>query len=378
MTIAHIFIDEYGTPELDINKQGVTPFFAYVGIVIEENQLQKARDVHAKIIANYFQGTHMKSKNIANNDKGHVKRMNILKELSELNHYVVAILVDKSKIDGKGLTYKQSFLKFFNNLFSKTFTDKYLEFHLYLDKLGWEDTQKSISEYMRKNGCGPTLFAQNSFAFKDDIYEEPLIQIADFYAGCVGKYYCGIFDKNQAMAIHNVIKSYVFVDWFPFEYVNYFGASNFIKNDFNIEISNMAIKTATDYLEKEKDEVGREIVKLFLQETNINPLRHISSGEIKKKISSIGLQIGDPISEIGKLRDKGVFIVSPIGKKGYKFPCNEKEIAEFFDRLSSVVVPYLERGNKLHKILVEQSVGAYNILNKEEYKILNSLMSIVS
>lgn len=377
--IAHVFIDEYGSPSLEIEKDGVTPYFIYTGVVIEQSNLGLAAEIHNQIVNSYFGGTHIKSSNIPNNDKGHVKRIKILSDLAKLNHYVVALVVDKSKINNNGgLAYRESFYKFFNNLFSTHFFEKYEEYHLHLDKLGWPKFQQSLRNYMTEHGSGRTLFANNTFDLKDDITEEPLIQVADFYAGCIGKYYCGKLIKNQAEAIHNQIRTHLSIDWFPKEYISYLGASSFNSEEFNREILDIAITTANQYLQKESDPIGCEIVKILLQEAQLNPLRHISSNEIKKKILSLNLKIGDPITAIAQLRDKGVFVISPLGKKGYKLPCNEHEIAEFFDRLSSQVIPYIQRGQILHQILVEQSIGKYNILKKDEYSLLSSLIDVVT
>jgi len=375
--IAHIFIDEYGTPELDVSKQGVTPYFVYTGVVIEEKELLNARNTQKQIISKYFQNTYMKSANIKNDSKGHMKRMNILSELSKFNHYVTALLVDKSKINEKsGLEYKRSFIKFFANLFSKQFFYRYKEYHIYLDKMGHIEFQQSLKEYMDKQGYVRNLFSNISFNLKEDEKEEPLLQFADFYAGCIGKYYCGKYEKGQAQAINNEIKSRVFIDWFPREFTNYLGINYSKQDGFSDTISEIAIKTAEDYLEKENDEIGCEIVNILLQETYINPLRLISSGELKRKLNLIGRTI-DPIIEIGKLRDKGVFIVSPIGKKGYKFPCNEQEVSEHYNRISTNVIPQLKRGYILHKILVEQSGAAYNILEHKEFSLLSTLINKV-
>jgi biotin operon repressor len=377
MTV-YVFIDEYGTPELDIEKQGVTPYFVYTGIVIGEDQLQNARDIHRRIVDTYFQGTHMKSSNIKNDDKGHGKRMGILSELSKFNHYISALIVDKSELVGDGLKHKRPFVKFFSRLFDKQFLDKYENCHIFLDKTGTDEFQNGFRDYMIKHGFrGQTLFSQNTFDLKDDITEEPLIQFADFYAGCVGKYYCGTYDIRKAQAINNEIKSRLFVDWFPRAFTNYFGASSFQQNDFCQPIAEIAIKTANTYLEKENDEIGCEIVRILLQENHINPLRLVSSKELTRKLSSKGISTTNAINEIGKLRSKGVFIVSPIGKKGYKLPCSEREIAEYYDRVSDNVVPQLQRGYILHRILTEQSIGTYNILSNERFSLLSSLIDVV-
>jgi len=377
MSIAHIFLDEFGTPELDTSKSGVTQYFVYVGVVIEENELTNAKNILNGIVNKFFGGTHIKSKNIGNDSKGHSVRMQILSELSKINHYAISLLVDKSKVDSIGLTYKKSFVKFFNNLLSQQIIDKYDEYHIHLDKLGWKPFQNELKDYMETKGHGRTLFSNNTFDLQDDITEEPLIQIADFYCGCIGRYYCGTFNKNQAEAVNNIIKSRLFLDWFPREFVNYFGASSYKSEDFNPLIAEIAVKSANHYLDIVDDEIGCEIVKLMLQETLINPFRFVSSNEIKKKIIAKGLKISDPITEISKIRDKGVLIVSPIGKKGYKLPSNEKEIAEFYDRLASNVIPQLKRGHILHRVLVEQSFSAHNILAKDSYDLLNSLINTV-
>lgn len=377
MSISHIYIDEYGTPDLDTTKSGVTPYFVYAAVVIEQAELENARRIHQSILTRYFGGTHMKSKNIPNDDKGHAKRMKILAELSHVNHYVVALLVDKEKVDSVGLEHKKSFIKFFNNLISKQFMGKFDEYHINLDKLGRKSFQESLTEYMGSKGHRQTLFSNNTFCLKDDITEEPLIQLADFYSGCIGKYYCGNINKNQSEAIHNTVKSRLFLEWFPKEFINFFGAAAFQNDGFNPQIAQIAINSANKYLEDYTDEIGCEITKLLLQETYLNPCKYISSGEIKRKISTKGIKIGDPINEIAKLRDKGVFIVSPLGKKGYKFPSNEKEIAEFFDRLTSNVIPQLRRGHILHRVLVEQSFSQYNILENEKFSLLNTLITNV-
>jgi hypothetical protein len=183
-------------------------------------------------------------------------------------------------------------------------------------------------------------------------------------------------DKGQAQAINNQIKSRLFIEWFPREYVNFLVAGAF-NDDFSQPIFEIAIKTANEFLDKNSDTVGCEIVKVFLQESSNNPYRPISSGELKRKLNTKGIKINDPIHEIAQLRNKGVFIVSPLGKRGYKLSCNEKEIAEYYDRLSSNVIPQLRRGHILHKILTEQSISKYNVLGNERYSLLNSLIDKV-
>ena len=108
MKSVHIFIDEFGTPALNVNKEGVVPYFAYAAVVIEESELENARAVHQQVIKKYFNGTHIKSSNIHNDEKGHTKRLNIINDFSAIKHYVVALLVDKAKIESEDLDIRKA------------------------------------------------------------------------------------------------------------------------------------------------------------------------------------------------------------------------------------------------------------------------------
>ena len=70
-------------------------------------------------------------------------------------------------------------------------------------------------------------------------------------------------------------------------------------------------------------------------------------------------------------------IISPQGKKGYKFPTSEKELADFYDRLRDNVIPQLRRCQTINNVLQEKSIGKYGILKHEEYKLLNNLCEVI-
>lgn len=275
-----------------------------------------------------------------------------------------------------GLHYKKSFIKFFQRLISKRFLEMFDEVHVCFDMTGDDEFKTSLELYMNKEvGFGPNLFSNNTYKALNDITEEPLIQFADFYAGTIGKYYCGRYDKNRADVIHNsFLRSRVSIEWFPPNYVSYIAASAIFDGNFDVELLSIAIESAKEYLDKYKDDVvGCELLKYLLQETTRNPLRHISSQEIKLNLSNKGVEIGDPIVKISELRDQGVFIISPIGKKGYKFPTSETEIAEFYNRLSCNVVPQLRRGFTMNKLLFEKTMGRINVMSNSEFALLLKL-----
>lgn len=370
-----VFIDEFATPDIEVSKVGNEPLFIYAAVVIKAVDIESARTVLNGLYDKYYKNRYIKSTRIGNDANGFTRTINTLTDLKSLKHYVRALVVDKSKIDAEGLSYKQSFIKFFQQILFKKLLETHSEVHVIFDKTGDDIFAESLKLYMEKNlGFGQNLFSNNTFEAKDDEEEEKLLQLADFYAGTIGKYYCGHYDTNKADVIHNTfMKSRLSIEWFPREYTSLIAASASFDGGFDIELLKIATDTAADYLETSDDTVGCELVSYLLQESYRNPNRYISSKEIKANLMSREIEIGDPINKISELRDKGVLIISPIGKKGYKFPTSELEIAEFFNRLSGNVVPQLRRGFIMNKLFREKSVGRIDVLGKPEFDLLRSL-----
>src|SRR5574344_753858 len=188
--VVNIYIDESGTPDLEIPKKGNDPYFVYAAVVIKERDVEKAREIHKKVCSKYHKAGYIKSNHIPNDDNGFLKTISTLTELDALDHIVFVLVIDKSKISEGGLSYKQSFIKYFQRLLSAKLLKDYDEVHVFFDKTGYKDFQDSLDSYMKNHLLdGPTLFSNNTFEVKDDISEEQLIQLADFYAGTIGKYY---------------------------------------------------------------------------------------------------------------------------------------------------------------------------------------------
>lgn len=378
--VKYIFIDEYGTPDLEIDKNGVEPFLIYAAVVVEESELDNARYVLDSIHNKFFsQNRYLKSSSIKNDDNGYAKTINILTELKRLKHYIYAVIVDKKDINQQsGLSYKTVFIKFFNRIIAQHISNENVDVHICFDKTGYVEFQNELRVYMDKYGFGPTLFSNNTYTLSDDKTEEPILQIADFYAGTLGKYYCGKFDENKAKVINEgFIKKIASIQWFPQYAIPMFAVDTAFDSDYNEEITKIALASAEKYLNtNSNDTVGCELILYILQETRRNPLRYISSKEIKTNLKNHNVEISDPIVKISELRSKGVLIISPIGKKGYKLPNNEQEIAEFYNRLIGNVVPQLKRCFILNNVLLEESNATYNLLASPEFELLSQLCEL--
>lgn len=375
----YIFIDEYGTPSLNTSSEGVTPYFIYVAVCIESQHIERARDILMSVRKDFNQGSPLKANRIKNDKKGHLKRLQILRSFSgEFPHVVHALIVDKEKIKSPGLSYKKVFIKYFNKLLAKIYdSPQYSEIHIVLDKTGRPEFAEDLRRYMEKHIPQHDLFSNNTFDLKDDKEEEPLLQVSDFYAGCIGRIFCDIIPKEDAISLYNCLREYSFCECYPRDRTNYLCAKHTNDNNYDIELVNIAICSAEAYLESQNSsEIGREIVNYFLMENKFYPFKIISSHQIKDRLKLKGLLIGDPIVEISHLRSAGVLIVSPLGKNGYKLPCNIEEIKSFYDRISTNVIPQLKRAYILNRVISTGSVGKINVL--QELGELNKLVNAVT
>lgn len=379
--VVHIFIDEFGTPDLDTTKSGNEDFCIYAAVIVAKEDLDNATHIYDTIISEDFQQQgYIKSSHIPNDKIGYAKTINALTRLKQLNHHVFALVIDKKHLIGHpGLSIKSIFIKFFQRILAEHFYENYDEFHIYADETGHPHFKHSLKTYMQDSvGLTPTLFSNNTFSYLND-KENKLIQLADLYAGTIGKYFCGRYDENRAKVIHDSIRTRLSIQWIPSEFTSFIIATDEFDNSFDNELFELSIKTATEYLEKKReDKNGCELIRYMLQEARYNPLRHISSKELKERLKIKNIEIGDPIVKVSELRSNGVILISPIGKKGYKFPTSEKEIADFYNRLSSNIIPQLKRGYILNEVLAQRSIGKYNILKDARFETLNTLSEIVN
>lgn len=76
---------------------------------------------------------------------------------------------------------------------------------------------------------------------------------------------------------------------------------------------------------------------------------------------------------IGKLRDNGVIISS--SSKGYKLPSSEKEICDYYNHVSGVVIPMIHRLNLCNESLKMADGEMVDYLDKDEFIGLKKLTS---
>lgn len=377
--IGHIFIDEMKNGSLPIETQCNNNYYVFSAVVISDINIKSMREVLNKIIHSHFRESgFLKSKSISRKTIW----IDIANSLKSVPHYVCYLVIDTERLNGDGFKHnKWSFEKYFQNLINKRFLNSYGEVHVTFDKTGNLLFQKSLTDYMERKGFGTNLFYSNTFSVKDDKTEEPLLQLADFYAGIVGRFYRNANIDNYMEEVYDSIRDRVIPLYFPYNEISLSIANGLSTDEFNKEIFNISISSAREFLKHNSDkETECEIVSYILDEALKKPFRYVSSKEISRILRlKYNKAKVNPIITIGSIRDKGTLIVSQKNSTsgGYKLPCNEAEIHGFYKNFTHNIIPQLKRIGLMNNTLIEKSEGVINILIHNEHEKLSELVDLV-
>lgn len=342
---AYIYFDEFGNSHLDTDsKCGTFSHFIYTAVVINEKDLQKAKDLRQEISNKFRQGSPLKSSKL-NIDK----RLKMISEFKKNDFGVFSLIIDKRKIDNKNLEDKTVFYKFFQRLFLTQFVEKYDRFEIYFDKTGEENFQQSLRNYIAKRVFQPTLFQPDRiYKIADDKFEEPLIQMADFFSGCVGKIYCTSHKDKDADKIFNEINELLFVDFLPYESSNYLGKYNKDIDISDKNVGKLCVNLVIEYLKSEKANLEEtELLKHLLLIYKTDPYRLCESYDLVNILKRVNIKssIENLREIISALRYKGLIIVSIEGKYGYKIPNKKNDLIGFYNRYLKSIIPMLNKMN---------------------------------
>lgn len=388
----YIFIDEFGTPALNIAKNGTTTHFIYSAILINESELNKAREIRENISKKYFQGQDIKSNHLG--EKNNEKRINILKDLNQLKYFIWTFVVDKKEIkkNDNGLKFKNIFIKYFQKILIQKINKNIKNCLIYFDKTGYPEFQKSLSDFINNKVVNYDLFDKTFYEIKDD-KNEKLLQIADLIVNTCGHIFSESHKNKDRQQFYDLIKSNIKVDYFPEKYnkieiLNIYQnkEENKEKNKEDINIINCAILSINNFKEKynnytnkkEKIAISIEILDYLYTEYNIDKNTIITTYELTNYIkNNYNLKYSEyKIREIIQfLRDEGVLIVSPLEKKGYKIPNTKNDVVDSFNRIVSNIAPMIKRVDIMNTKITIFTQNKINILN-EYFTNLKDLVEI--
>ena len=365
------FTDESGAFGWKFDKPNVTTHFVIASIIVKESDLTLLQEKLETIKHKYFQNAEMKSNSIGGNIK---RRRSILGDLTNLPFSVFAVVFDKRKLlNYKGLRYKQSFYKFLNNIVHKELRKAFSNLVVVADETGRSDFIQSFSSYFREKSDIPTLFGDASCYFiKSD--NNVCIQLADIIAGTIARKYDELYKNEAVTDFIPIIKSKIIrIQLYPQTYDNYKIEESPIAQGYDLEIANICLKQAVEFIERNKDaksaETQAQIIVLdylLFRFLNNDLRKYIPTKELQNQLSTTAF--GGFSTQtfrnkiIAKLRDEGVIIAS--STNGYKIPSKESELFDFINHGTTIIYPMIARLRKCRDLI---KLGTANRLDLFEH-----------
>ena len=375
------FVDESGNHDLDTSKSGSSGFFVVCSILVAEKDLPRAYEHAEALRSRHFQTGEIKSSKL--NVKDSDRRKKILVDLAELPLKLYFTVVDKERVyqDG-GLQFKQSFIKYVNNLLYARLFNHCPDLHMTVDEHGGPEFQASLRDYVEAR-YADDLFGDAAFqtkSSKDDV----LIQVADFFAGTVAH----IYEGKASAEIIEVYKSILrgstlgLLEWPP-QYQPLIPPPMDDETYANHLVHQQALKQADQFLSRigdhpDEDERLQLCILDYLRfRSEFVSDEYVSTEDIANHLVDRGFQRLKQqkirSSGIAKLRDAEVIIASAV--KGYKIPRSRADINDFLELASSQILPLLDRVKKARNVYALSSVGEYDILAAEHFTQLKKLLS---
>jgi len=377
----HIYFDEFGHFSPNQHKEGTYSHFVYCALIFQTDQDKTLFEDKAKeIIKKDFAGNFFKS-----NKLQHKTRMRVLEKLLDLRWRISVFVVDQKKLEGALSEFQRSFLKYFQRIFLKGLTENVNKFHIQFDKLGSEEFQRSLKDYMDQHVTKWDLFNQiRSYQMFDEKRDKNyLLAFADFFANSVGQYYCKSHYREESGAFLDRIVNRVQVTHFPYKAI-YDNKLIRRSSDFDSLTANISLQIANDKLqelyEKEEKLEYQALLECLILNYKLNPNRLLSLSELTDHLLHYypGINEDRTRTIISDLRTMGVLIISSKGRAGYKLPNTIADFDMFFKRYLDSVVPMLKRIDQSHNIVYNKSNNVIDLLNTvSNQDILKALLSVV-
>jgi len=374
----HIFVDESGDPNLDIENEGVSDYFVLTAVIIHSEQLEDVLEEANEIIVHFFQTGEMKSSSVGGNTP---RRRNIIDGLSALSFKHYSYVIDKSEIlTDSGLSYKKSFIKFIHRSLYQRLFEAYTNLTVIADEHGTSEFMLGFGRYLQKR-LPQHLFETSSFQFGDSI-DHPFIQFADMIAGTISRIYSGLDSIDLLKPIH---PHTIIIDEWPPKSPKPIAFEEFVDEErINALIRYQAFKQAIEFIDRHTGD-SDEIVQIQVAAVRyllyhfrvVDPEGYITTSSLQSHLNNLGFQLSERslrANIIGKLRDNNVFIVS--SNKGIKIPLNTSDILRFVELVDSQVIPYLHRLELIRNHFLLASDGEWDILGEDRfpqlYQVLNN------
>lgn len=327
-----VYIDESGSPTLDKDHYVLSACF------VSREHLDKILDRRNQVSKEYFSGSEIKSSSIGGNIQ---RRKKVAQALSGLDARFELLVIKKERLaeDG-GFRFKKSMYKYCQRrLFQKIYRG-FDNIGVVVDSFGDREFRTGFGKYIDEH-YQPTLFSSKGLTFATPT-EQPLLQLSDFVAGTVRRY----FNRDDDPSAFSILKSIINnLEVWP----RVVDDESVTSPDEELDtlVRNHCAHVAEEYLASNRDPVLSEAVEFLLYSSATDNAGFIFGDLILEHLQEMGL-VGHERdkgwlrqSVIAPLRENGVLIAA--SREGYKIPENLDDLDHFVKFVSNKTIKYLDR-----------------------------------
>jgi len=380
------YVDEFGTPSLDVEKDGVTNLFICAAVLLRPDDKNEAIAKVEQLSKDHFGGSEIRSSNIKGR-RADKRRLKVLDALADIPFAYYALVVDKRHVQpNSGLAYKRSFYKFFHKLLCRRLTAPCMGISIVADRLGDLEFMEGFRDYVERN-IKPDLFSTFEFRF-DDWQNEPLLQVADLIAGTLGK----INDPDHRTDASDTFrqklagKRIAELVWPP--YWNRADALDYLQepdaSQWDTQIAQACLNKVRAFMQGHTDgepeicEMQRMVLGRLLQQRFLGP-----EGKESVYTKTLIRMLGDSgfvdLSEqafkakvIGGLRDQGFILAgTPLGMR---LAMTWADIRDYLNHTDTIIGPMLSRLAAARETVKMATHNGLDILANPEYHRLGALV----
>lgn len=361
-----IHIDESGDPIFSENSSKYLVFSS----IITQSEKTESICIELEKIKERYNLNEFKSNKISSE----IRRINIFKDLMNLDFKVITLFVIKDKIVGDFTKNKKVFYKYTQKLLNSELHKLFNNKRVVLDRWGGDTYQASLKIYLDKQ---LNLFGDNLII--GTAKNEVLIQLADLFSGTFRKFYLEEFN-NISFFTELFDKINLRTIIFP-DRLSRLGFNDKYKNE-DLLLAKTTISRAEKYVDDIKGKTHLQPQKIILEYLLFHVKyddKKIFTPELIDWLKLNGYRFNSTekfrAEVIGKLRDEGIIIAG--SRNGIKIPVTNGELAEYISFSSNMVLPIISRLSKAYDILNSESMGNLNILRDENFKLLKELFKSV-
>ncbi len=360
------FIDEYGDPNLNTEKKGVSARYIIVAVVINAEDHGSLDEHVLRVQQRFFSGGEIKSSSVGGK---HRRRINILKTLLEFEFKIHAFSVDKTRLRKTGgLIYRQPFVKFTHGLFYRNLFAAHPHLLALADEHGRHTFMLSFQNYQRERHSQQDLFSEQKMEFRSST-EEPAIQIADFIAGSLARVLDPKRQTPQSNELLCLLRGHILsLRHWPPRYRG-FAESQKTGKEREEEVRRLSISSTLQYLEEayhagnEQLDFGVELLEYLLFRLEADSEDFVGAKDIISVLyEASGVELSRETlrtAVVSPLRDKGILIVS--NTSGYKIASATKDLLNFAEIVTTRVIPQLRRIGNMRARVMERTMGTLDL-----------------